>query len=298
MIGVLTYGSFVAYGDFADKVKHSTNASITLYNVELEDSGNYPVQVTGSNSTHHHYELRQTVYIQISDHLMTQDGSVHVKQIPNPIPGVGVRNSSKYENGQFDLPLNGAMLSGNYVCCVPLNESCLSVDNVTNGEDSIDIDSVDIRLTLLEKENEQLKIRLREATRDDIRQEKEIEQLKIGLYGLTGPCSSYNYTTIDDPRRVVAKYIGRDWICDTTITSGWYRFKLSGTNAVIPTYCVEGQSLPAISQQVNARVCSNWDNNCCWREAPITVLNCGEFYVYKLSPLPKCDSGFCVEKQP
>ncbi|KAL8590997.1 hypothetical protein ACOMHN_044989 [Nucella lapillus] len=205
MIGVLTYGSFVAYGDFVDKVSHSTNASITLYNVELEDSGNYTVQATGSNSTYHHYELRQTVYIQIADNLMTQDGGVHVKQIPNPvldrasglwsimltcgdftfhgqnppyyvqwtIPGVGVRNSSKYENGQFYLPLNGAMPSGNYVCRVPLNESCLSVDNVTYGEDSIDVDSVDIRLTLLEKENEQLKIRLQEATPDDIRQEKE-----------------------------------------------------------------------------------------------------------------------------
>ncbi|KAL8625351.1 hypothetical protein ACOMHN_044494 [Nucella lapillus] len=248
MIGVLTYDSFVAFPDYKDRVNHSTNASIIIYNVEPVDSGNYTVQVTGSNITHHYYELRQTVYIQIADHLMTQDGRVHVSQELNPVldeasglwtiqltcgdfvfkgqqppydvqwtfPEGEVMNSSKYKNGRFYLTLNGAMQSGNYTCRVPLNETCLSVDTATYGADSIYLDSVDIRLALLEKENEQLKLRLQESTRvmndrkirlekeieqlkvrlqnrtqentrDNVRLEKEIEQLRVRLEGVTGP---------------------------------------------------------------------------------------------------------------
>ncbi|KAL8580423.1 hypothetical protein ACOMHN_054337 [Nucella lapillus] len=128
-----------------------------------------------------------------------------------------------------------------------------------------------------------------------------------------GPCSPDNYTHIDDPRRVVAgEYSGYEDMCDKQINPGWYRFQLNGENAVIPTSCIpennchtdaptwldlQGQSLPAIGQLVDARACSHWSDDCCRWEAPITVLNCGEFYVYKLEPLPTCDLSFCVEEQ-
>lgn len=128
-----------------------------------------------------------------------------------------------------------------------------------------------------------------------------------------GPCSPDNYTVIDDPRRVIAGvYSGYEDMCDDEIHPGWYRFLLNGENAIIPTTCVpennchtdaptwldlQGQSLPPIGQQVEARACSHWASDCCNWQAPLTILNCGPYYVYKVEPLPTCDLSLCVESQ-
>ena len=53
----------------------------------------------------------------------------------------------------------------------------------------------------------------------------------------TGPCARGNYTLIDDYRRSVDFGDGR--ACDRDAgLSGWYRFQLNGTDAVMPTTCV------------------------------------------------------------
>ncbi|KAL8577456.1 hypothetical protein ACOMHN_021908 [Nucella lapillus] len=66
VVAVFTHGVFVTFPAFADRVTHVDDASITLGPVIPADSGNYTVQVTGSSVAGHHYELRQTVYVQIS----------------------------------------------------------------------------------------------------------------------------------------------------------------------------------------------------------------------------------------
>ena len=44
---------------------------------------------------------------------------------------------------------------------------------------------------------------------------------------------------------------------------------------------------PTVAQgKVTRKVCYNWENNCCWRSNNIEVVNCGQYYVYELSPHP------------
>ncbi|KAL8620675.1 hypothetical protein ACOMHN_029863 [Nucella lapillus] len=140
-----------------------------------------------------------------------------------------------------------------------------------------------------------------------------IESNLSQLVDLTGPCHPVNYTIIDDPRRVVAgRYTGSDDMCDKGLIAGWYRFLLNGDNAQIPSACVpdnhcntdaptwmdlQGQAMPTAGQQVEARACSHWSSNCCKWNVPLTVRNCGDFYVYRLRPVTTCDLAFCVEPQ-
>ena len=53
-----------------------------------------------------------------------------------------------------------------------------------------------------------------------------------------GACRSDSHTVIDDYRREI-NYNESRTICDMDLVEGWYRFLLNGTNAVIPTSCVE-----------------------------------------------------------
>ena len=42
---------------------------------------------------------------------------------------------------------------------------------------------------------------------------------------------------------------------------------------------------PTVAQgKVTRKVCYSWDSNCCNWSNNIEVVNCGQYYVYKLSP--------------
>ncbi|KAL8579869.1 hypothetical protein ACOMHN_046436 [Nucella lapillus] len=147
--------------------------------------------------------------------------------------------------------------------------------------------------------------RLQEAAGDN----EEPEQME-------GPCNPDNHKVLDDAWRSVDKELDEhegEIKCDDDLPHGWYRFQLNGDNAVIPTSCVEdrhcqthapqwvdlqGQSLPNVGQEVRARACANWVRDCCNWESPITVRNCGAYFVYYLEPTSTCSLAYCAEPQP
>ncbi|XP_076444784.1 uncharacterized protein LOC143282840 isoform X2 [Babylonia areolata] len=132
--------------------------------------------------------------------------------------------------------------------------------------------------------------------------------LEHKIAALSGPCNPRSHVEIDDAWRSVDQGSGSN--CDKNLNPGWYRFFLHGENAVIPTTCVprshcgtvatmwldlQGQSLPDVGDEVTARACAHWTSGCCRTESPITVRNCGLYFVYKLNPAPNCNQAFCVE---
>ena len=50
---------------------------------------------------------------------------------------------------------------------------------------------------------------------------------------------------------------------------------------------------PTVAQgKVTRKVCYHW-GRCCYWSNNIEVVNCGLFYVYKLSRPPQCTLGYC-----
>jgi Notch-like protein len=46
--------------------------------------------------------------------------------------------------------------------------------------------------------------------------------------------------------------------------------------------------------KVTRKVCYTWEGDCCIDSNNIKVVNCGQYYVYKLSPPPSgCDLRYC-----
>ena len=94
-------------------------------------------------------------------------------------------------------------------------------------------------------------------------------------------------------------------LCDRGL-SGWYRF---GDQAGIkmPTSCVPENRCgthapgwmngvhPSVRDgKVTRKVCYHWSNNCCLVSNNIEVLNCGYFFIYKLSTTNSwCHRRYC-----
>ncbi|KAK7089188.1 pancreatic secretory granule membrane major glycoprotein GP2-like [Littorina saxatilis] len=126
---------------------------------------------------------------------------------------------------------------------------------------------------------------------------------------IPGPCK--NYTVMDDVRRDVNN--GKQLLCDRDLSPGWYRFFLNGADAVMPTYCVpkyrcgtdapywldlQGGELPAVGHETPTRACGHGTDGCCAPvyRIPVTVRNCGAFYLYKLKPTAQCHDSYCAKR--
>ena len=94
-------------------------------------------------------------------------------------------------------------------------------------------------------------------------------------------------------------------LCDRGLSDRWYRF---GGQAGIkmPTSCVPVRRCgthatgwmngvhPTVSDgKVTRKVCYSYSNNCCSWSNNIEVLNCGYFFIYKLSKPPTCRLRYC-----
>ena len=114
-------------------------------------------------------------------------------------------------------------------------------------------------------------------------------------------CSEYTWLRESNRNQ---KYSGSDRKCDSSL-SGWYRFG-GGAGIKILTSCVSKRRCgtyatgwmngahPTVAQsKVTRKVCYNWNNNCCQGSNNIEIVNCGQYYVYKLSPPPLCDLRYC-----
>ena len=74
----------------------------------------------------------------------------------------------------------------------------------------------------------------------------------------------------------------------------------------MPTSCVPQQRCgtsgtgwmngahPTVNQgKVTRKVCYTLSGNCCWGSNSIEVVNCEQYYVYKLGPTPRCNLRYC-----
>ena len=56
---------------------------------------------------------------------------------------------------------------------------------------------------------------------------------------------------------------------------------------------MSGDNPTVANGNVSRMVCYSWKGNCCRRSNEIEVVNCGQYYIYKLGDTPGCPSRYC-----
>jgi len=130
----------------------------------------------------------------------------------------------------------------------------------------------------------------------------------------TDPCSGLEVTVLDQPWRATTNSWENGIECDRDLNEvGWFRLKLNGKDATIPTECVEwgycgtaapmwldleGGQIPAPGAEKAVKVCTSY-SDCCMTEYPLTgrVRNCGPYLIYRVNENPRnfCARAFCAQ---
>ena len=117
----------------------------------------------------------------------------------------------------------------------------------------------------------------------------------------------FNYSTISDADRKSTFDTSEfsEGVCDHLLLEGWYRFEgAAGTK--MPTAEVDGYHCntaypgwlngaePTVGDgEVSRRICFTRSTNVCKYTNEIKVKNCGSYFIYKLVPVPGCNSRYC-----
>ncbi|XP_064597910.1 von Willebrand factor D and EGF domain-containing protein-like [Liolophura sinensis] len=141
--------------------------------------------------------------------------------------------------------------------------------------------------------------------------------LYYGSAETVDPCLPANHKILSETWRSVENAIeaANGSHCDNTIPTGWFRMRLGGKDAIMPTECVEvehcGTLAPLwlslnekgplhIGKERMGKACATWrkrdSTECCLFSKPVTVKNCGGFIIYKLRPPPGCDMAYCAKE--
>ena len=131
------------------------------------------------------------------------------------------------------------------------------------------------------------------------------------------PPECLSYTSLVDANRNVDFGIYGPKTCDApSLAAGWYRFEgkagVQMPTAPPPIYScgthapgwMSGGPHPTVADgAVERTACYHWDNDGdgplpdkpCWVSMPMQVRDCGDFYVYRLTPSAACASRICGE---
>jgi hypothetical protein len=113
-------------------------------------------------------------------------------------------------------------------------------------------------------------------------------------------------TEIDDPTRLTSYTGVAAEDCDDSMGGQWYRFVGSGTRIpeTAPTTYRCGTDAPgwlsgghpALGDGIASRTVNfHWNNNPSNWSAQVSVINCGDYFVYNLPDVPACDLRYCTE---